>query len=88
MTETTSALRAQAPSTGVDVAAIICAILIAPIGLILGLASRASAVKRGFRPNSVTTAAIVVGAILTAIGALVVLAPLIMVAGFFATGGA
>ena len=88
MTKTTAATPAEAASTGLDVVAIICAILIAPVGLVLGLVSRSAAVKRGLRPNKVTTAAIVIGAILTAIEALVILAPLIAVAGFLGTGGA
>ena len=88
MTKTSPAIRAQARATGPDVVAIICAILLPPVGLVVGLASRSAAVKRGLRPSIVTTAAIVIGAILTAIAALVILAPVIMAAGFLVGGGA
>ncbi len=77
---------ASAPASGLDVAAIICAILVAPVGLILGLISRAKARRLGLRPNVVATAAVVVGAVLSGLYLLSVLAPLLMAAAFTVAG--
>lgn len=71
--------------TGLDVAALICAVLVAPVGLILGLVSRASAKGRGLRPNLVATASIVVGAVVSGLGLLLVAAPLLMSLAFIAS---
>jgi len=71
--------------TGLDIAALICAVLVAPVGLILGLISRASAKERGLRPNVVATASVVVGAVISGLGLLLVAAPLLMSLAFIAS---
>lgn len=73
----------QASASGLDVAALICAVVLAPVGFVLGLVSRSSAMRRGLRPNVVATAAVVVGSIIMGLAALIVLAPFLMVTAFF-----
>ncbi|RQP08976.1 MAG: hypothetical protein EAS51_12980 [Microbacteriaceae bacterium] len=75
----TSALDAGvAPARPLDAAALVCAVLVAPLGVVLGLMSRSAAKASGLRPNVVASAAIVIGTVITGIGALYLLAPVVM----------
>lgn len=75
LTEQTNPPRqGQAQVTGLDIAAIICALLVPPVGLILGLISRSSSKRIGGSTNILATASIVVGSVicgLAVIGAVI-----------------
>jgi heme A synthase len=75
-----------APVRAVDVIALVCAFVIAPVGLILGLIARSSAREQGMAPNVVSTSAVVIGAVITGIGALFMLLPVLGALFFVATG--
>lgn len=64
-TDTDRAIEPAAPPSGLSIAALILAILVAPVGLILGIVSAVQSKKAGRRAGGMTTAAIIVGAVLT-----------------------
>jgi peptidyl-prolyl cis-trans isomerase B (cyclophilin B) len=70
----------------VDVIALVCAVVIAPVGLILGLIARSSAREQGMAPNVLSTAAVVIGAVITGFAALLVALPVLGALFFVATG--
>jgi peptidyl-prolyl cis-trans isomerase B (cyclophilin B) len=75
-----------APVRAVDVIALVCAVVIAPVGLILGLIARSSAREQGMAPNVLSTAAVVIGAVITGFAALLVALPVLGALFFVATG--
>ncbi|MEV7692988.1 DUF4190 domain-containing protein [Microbacterium sp. NPDC089189] len=68
----------RADATGLDITAIICAFVVAPVGIILGAVSRAQATKRGVGANTLSTLAIVLGSVFTALGILAVVVPIVV----------
>lgn len=77
---TTPVAPATAPATGLDIAAIITAFLLSPVGIILGAVSRSTAKNAGQRPNPLATVSIIVGSVVAAITVILIALPLILVA--------
>lgn len=75
-TVTTDVASVRAPARTLDVVAIVCAVLLPPIGAILGLVSRSAAKDAGLVPGLVSSAAIVIGTLVTGVAVLYVLAPM------------
>jgi peptidyl-prolyl cis-trans isomerase B (cyclophilin B) len=75
-----------APARAFDVIALVCAVVIAPIGLVLGLIARSSARAQGMAPNVVSTSAVVIGAVITGFVALLMAFPVLGALLFVATG--
>jgi hypothetical protein len=76
-TVTTDVASLRAPARPLDVVAIVCAVVLPPVGAILGLVSRSAAKDAALVPNLVSSAAIVIGTLITGIAVLFVLAPLL-----------
>lgn len=76
-TVTTNVASVRAPARVLDIVAIVCAIVLPPIGAVLGLVSRAAAKDEGLVPNIVSSAAIVIGTLITGVGVLFMVAPLL-----------
>jgi peptidyl-prolyl cis-trans isomerase B (cyclophilin B) len=81
-----SLTRQAAPARAFDVIALVCAVVIAPVGLILGLIARSSAHAHGMAPNIVATSAVVIGAVITGFVVLLVAFPVLVSLLFVATG--
>lgn len=84
-TPTTAAAEAVAqptPASGLDIAAIITAFLVAPVGIILGVVSRSQAKQAGRKASTLATVSIVVGSIVTGLTVIGITLPLIFVGAF------
>jgi len=73
---------APAAASGLDIAAIITAFLLAPVGIILGAVSRSQAKQAGRRANVLATVSIIVGSVVTGLTVLSIATPLILAAAF------
>lgn len=83
-TPPTPATSATEPGKSLGIAALICAFVIAPVGLILGLVSRSESKRAGMAPTTLAKLAIILGAIFTGlavIGTITVIVFLSVVAG-------
>jgi peptidyl-prolyl cis-trans isomerase B (cyclophilin B) len=65
-----------------DVCALVCALVVAPVGVLLGVVSRDAAKRSGRQPNVVSTAAIVIGSLIAGVAVLFVLAPVLATVAF------
>lgn len=81
-TITRDVVSVRAPARMLDVVAIVCAVIVPPVGAVLGLASRHAAKDAGLVPNVVSTAAIVIGTLVTGIAVLYLLAPALLAVAF------
>lgn len=72
----------RAPARGLDVVALLCAVLVPPVGALLGLLSRRAAKDAGLAPHVASTIAIVVGTLVTGVAMLYVLAPALATVAF------
>ena len=72
-------------ATGLDIAAIVCAVLVAPVGVVLGILARSAAKREGHRPHALATASIIVGSIVTGLTVVATVIPLIVFASVAST---
>lgn len=79
---TTGHVAARAAVTSLDVVAILCAVVVPPVGAVLGLVSRQAAKRTGLLPHHVSTAAIVIGTLVTGVALLFLLAPALTTVAF------
>jgi len=75
-TVTTDVASVRAHARTLDVVAIVCAVVLPPIGAVLGLVSRSAAKDAGLVPSLVSSTAIVIGTLITGVAVLYVLAPM------------
>ncbi len=74
----------KAETTGMDIAALVFAIILPIVGLILALVVRSSARKRGHLASGVATAALIVSCVLTGLGVVALILVVVLAAFTFA----
>jgi len=79
---TTEVMPARAAVTTLDVVALLCALVVPPVGAVLGLVARRAAKHRELAPHPLSTAAIVVGTFVTGVAVLYLLAPALSTVAF------
>jgi peptidyl-prolyl cis-trans isomerase B (cyclophilin B) len=76
----------QRPTNGTAIAALICAIAVAPAGIILGYMARSQIKRTGEAGGGMATAALIIGWVLTILGIVVgVIAVIFVALGYFVT---
>jgi hypothetical protein len=78
----TDVVPVRAPATVLDVVALVCAVVVPPVGVVLGLVSRDAAKRSARQPNVVSTSAIVIGSLIAGVMLLYLLAPLLATVAF------
>lgn len=72
---TTDVTPVRAAVSTLDVVALLCALLLPPVGAVLGLLARRAAKDGGFAPHLSSSAAIVFGTVVSGVAVLYLIAP-------------